>query len=177
MPARFRHLAAWPPLGAALAALLLALAPVVRGADEVAEAELKAAYIYNFLRFTEWPQPMASSQAFILCVPAGSRLLLPLRALDGKPVGASTVTVASFTGPEPLAIACRALLRDDSLVRPAAGPGVLSIATGGEGGRNGSIITLSVEGDRLVFDIDSTAAATAGLQFSSQLLRLARTVR
>ena len=44
-------------------------------------------------------------------------------------------------------------------------------------GRRGGMVALRVVGGRLRFDIDAAAARKAGLRISSQLLRLALSVR
>ncbi|MEP6917834.1 MAG: YfiR family protein, partial [Acidobacteriota bacterium] len=53
--------------GAAIAALLLL--PNLLAAQEVTEPALKAAFIYNFAKFTEWPSNvMPAAEPFIMCV-------------------------------------------------------------------------------------------------------------
>ena len=47
----------------------------------------------------------------------------------------------------------------------------------GASGTSGAIIALGLHDNRVVFDIDMAAARQAGLQISSQLLRLARSVQ
>src|SRR5688500_12790704 len=51
-------------LGACLTILLFA--PLA--AQDVTEPALKAAYISNFLRFTEWPDPLAPGEPYVICV-------------------------------------------------------------------------------------------------------------
>jgi hypothetical protein len=44
------------------------LMPSVPSAQEVTEPALKAAFIYSFMKFTEWPEPLPASDPFVICV-------------------------------------------------------------------------------------------------------------
>ncbi|TYZ47099.1 DUF4154 domain-containing protein, partial [Ralstonia solanacearum] len=61
--------------------------------------------------------------------------------------------------------------------RPDPTAPVLTVVDGGRTGASGPMIALSLQDSRVVFDIDAAAARQAGLQLSSQLLRLARSVQ
>ena len=48
---------------------ILLLHPVTASAQDVTEPALKAAYIYNFAKFTEWPADVIAPGApFVFCV-------------------------------------------------------------------------------------------------------------
>src|SRR5260221_11403800 len=79
---------------AAATAVVVALA-VCRGAAQspgTSEFEVKAAYLYNFGRFVEWPASASGDESFGICVlgldPFGQILDTTLRglAIDGKTV-------------------------------------------------------------------------------------------
>ena len=54
-------------MGAAIAIPLLA--PMTAAAQDVTEPALKAAFIYNFAKFTEWPADvMGAGEPLVLCV-------------------------------------------------------------------------------------------------------------
>ena len=56
-----------PTACAALALLLLM--PIPSAAQDVTEPALKAAFIYNFAKFTEWPADvMTTAEPLLLCV-------------------------------------------------------------------------------------------------------------
>ena len=55
------------PLFARATAVIL-LMPSVASAQEVTEPALKAAFIYSFMKFTEWPDPLPVSDPFVICV-------------------------------------------------------------------------------------------------------------
>jgi hypothetical protein len=149
------------------------------------EYELKAAYVYNFAKFTRWagtgdagvPNPL------VIGVFGNPRIAESIAALTrGRTVGGSTIEVKSF-GPNDIPPNLHIVYVGDSqdgLLRRLAPaifqPGRLTIGETEAFTQNGGIIRLFVETDRLRFEIDNGHAQKAGLTLSSQLLMLARKV-
>lgn len=50
----------------------------------MAEQDLKAAYIFNFIQFIEWPEKQGSGNEFTVCVSPFSPLKRSLTALENK---------------------------------------------------------------------------------------------
>jgi len=154
-----------------------------RAQQPVSEHDMKAAYILNFIQFVEWPTDSpGGAKDWSLCVSALSPLMRPLHALHGKDLpGGQQVRVRLFDPGN--AQECRVLvLQGADLERTAHQPllgrrGVLTLSDDPAALRAGVMIGLVEQGGRIVFDVDNTAAARAGLVVSSRLLRLARTVR
>ena len=64
----------WAGVWASLAVLLLLWAPQAAGEEETPEYDVKAAYLYNFAKFVEWPAgafPSAASPLVITVTFAG----------------------------------------------------------------------------------------------------------
>lgn len=149
----------------------------------VAEHDMKAAYILNFIQFVEWPiDSLGGAKDWRLCVSAFSPLVRPLHALHGKELpNGQQVRVHLFDPGN--AQACRVLvLQGTDLERLAREPllgrrGTLTLSDDPAALRIGVMIGLAEQGGRIVFDVDNAAAAKAGLVISSRLLRLARSVR
>lgn len=164
-PATFRFV--WLTVGA-----LLAYAPA---AAQVRDVDLKAAYIYNFVQFTTWPELGRAREPFTVCASADSFLWNSLQAYNGKTVNNrswQTVDMANRLKPG----ACDVLVLTHAAERPPVTPGLL-VVRDGAASVAGVAITL-VEGDEQIrFDIDTQAAMRNGLRFSSRLLRLARNVK
>jgi hypothetical protein len=149
------------------------------------EYELKAAYVYNFAKFTRWP---AAGEAgvpnpIVIGVLGNPRVAEAIAALTrGRTIGSSTIEVKSFGPneiPANLHIVYVGASQDDTLRRLAPTlfqPGRLTIGETEAFTQNGGIIRLFVEADRLRFEIDNGHAQKAGLTLSSQLLMLARKV-
>jgi hypothetical protein len=148
------------------------------------EYRLKAAFLYQFSQFVEWPSTAWRDAAAVqICIlrpnPFGQELEAIVRGetLEGRPFA-----VKEIAAPDALA-GCHLLFV--GATAPGAG-GVLkaargaSILTVGEGERfldDGGIIALRVVERRVRFDVNASAAQKAGLRISSQLLSLALNVR
>lgn len=153
-------------------------------AEPVQEYELKAAFIYNFALFTDWPaDTVYEGNTVNICAHLHSALRLPLSGIADKPVKGRRVAVRHLSSLEALP-ACHILFVGSSerdqwkqIKRALNGTSILTISDDEEIGRDGAIIMLAMERNRMVFDIDMRAAKQARLMLSSKLLRLARTVR
>jgi hypothetical protein len=163
-----------------LAAALLA-APGAAQAQVAAEYDVKAAFLYNFTKFVEWPP-----SAF-----ADERSSLKICVLGEDPFGKSLQAVAS----EEVAGRKLTVLRTESMGNPA-GCHVLFVSRS-ERERlprilaevrerpvltvsdtkgfldQGGIINFTLEGSKVRFEINQDSAEKAGLKISSKLLRLA----
>lgn len=168
----------------AIAGFVAALWPLIGlAAEGVPEYELKAAFVYNFIQFIDWPEaaPMEEG-ALTVCASPGTPLYLALSSLAGKNAHGKKIAVRPLVDEQPhlcqvafLALADRERL--PQLRKSFAGGSVLLIGDSPEINREGVIIALAVEEGRIVFDIDASAARRINLSISSRLLRLARSVQ
>ena len=160
------------------------LLPLQVQAQPVPEYELKAAFVYNFALFAEWPPETAYDGGTInICVNPGSVLRHALAGLGEKAVKGRRVSVRYLAVLDALP-ACHVLFVDASdrerwvqIKKGLGSASVLTISDDEEIRHDGSIIALSMDNNRIVFDIDTRAARQARLVLSSKLLRLARTVQ
>ncbi|HEY0843920.1 MAG TPA: YfiR family protein [Noviherbaspirillum sp.] len=160
------------------------LMPAMLAAEPVPEYELKAAFVYNFAQFTEWPEDTVyDGNTVNFCVSQRSGLRLPLAAFSEKPVKGRRVAVRFLSSLDNLRN-CHVLFVDSAdrdqwghIRKGLSGMSILTISDDEEIGRGGSIITLAMERNKIVFDIDLRAARQARLVLSSKLLRLARTAQ
>jgi len=171
-----------------LAAALLALtaaAPAWSQGLQATEHQVKAAFVLNFTRFVEWPSSaFASPQAaLVLCTNAREGLGDAVAALEGRRVHGRDLKVRRTPRGEDLR-GCHVLLVVDPEDRRPADwiklpPGQPTLTVGDVDGftEAGGMIGLVPAGNRLQFDVNLGASSRAGLQLSSQLLRLARNVR
>ena len=142
---------------------------------QVSEAELKAAFVYNFALFTEWPPgTLADGQKLLICTTRDERQLQALRRLQDKTVAGHQIAVTASTGE---ADRCHVVLYARALPADAAAKGALTVCDGPRYVCADAVITLLREGDRIRFDVDVTRAKARGLSLSSKLLRVARRVQ
>lgn len=140
-------------------------------AAQVRDTELKAAYIFNFAMFTNWPEGAAKG-ALTVCAGSDSPLWASLHALDGKPVNGRPwllVDPARMRSGH-----CDILVLAHPPEHPVEGP-TLVVREGA--GHGAAAITLVDDDEHVRFDVDTKEAARLGLRFSSRLLRLARNVQ
>ncbi|MCV2355184.1 YfiR family protein [Paucibacter sp. B2R-40] len=163
----------------ALPGCLLALA--AGAAPTLDDAQLKAAFIYRFAQFTQWPPPPL--REFTYCVAGNAGMHASLQALTSKSHGEVSSRLRVLTDPQQAA-QCQLLLLgfDDRAelqrwqTALAAEP-VLVVGDSAEAFRNGAVIALVAEPNGLAFRINHTEAKRRGLVLSSQMLKLAREVK
>jgi hypothetical protein len=151
-----------------------------RGATEAGEYELKAAFLYNFAKFVEWPDEAFAARSS-LCVgivgrdPFGGALDAMLR---DKTIHDRPIEIARFER-VPEAGRCQVLFFVAERAGDAAraGAGALTVVDDAANLTGGGIIGFAMEGKKLRFVIDADAAERAGLKLSAQLMKLAMRVQ
>ncbi|MBB5205890.1 hypothetical protein HNQ51_003221 [Inhella inkyongensis] len=163
-------------LAAALATSPLCQAQL--GVD--ADAQLRAAFIYRFAQFTQWP---ADSSGMNLCMAGPGGMEEALRQLGGRLVAGQPLNFRVVDSPREAA-SCQVLVLGQSdpatLRRWLQGLGdapVLVVGLVPEALRAGVSIALLAEPQGLAFSINHSEAKRRGLALSGQMLKLAREVR
>lgn len=148
------------------------------------EYQVKAAFLYNFAKFVEWPRRADRSLERTLVVgvlgrdPFGDAL----DALKGMEVRGRRVEVKRISrledarGCQILFISASERGRMAHILRYLHDLPVLTVADTDGFCRAGGMINLVHVGDKIGFEINAAAAKRAGIIISSRLLRLARTV-
>jgi hypothetical protein len=166
-----------------LAALTLALgayAPAARAADDLPEYRLKAAFLYNFALFTEWPDEVGSTLR--LCVYGADPFGAELDGLQGKAVGERSIAVQRKTAVDGLKscqivfIAPAAAAQLPRVLEALEGQTVLTVADSAGAARHGVSLNMAVSQNKVSFEANLKAARAARLNLSSKLLRLATEV-
>jgi hypothetical protein len=151
-----------------------------RGDDSVPEAALKAAFVYNFTRFVEWPEAVSTGR-FNLCTVGSGATVEALAAFEGKMAWGRQIHVVPASRGAALR-ACQLIFVGDMInglaevlaeVRHSA---TLTVGEGAGFIAQGGLIALVREGERLRFEVDLGSAQSRGLKFGAPLLRLAKTV-
>jgi hypothetical protein len=159
----------------------------MRASQSNLEYEVKAAFLYNFAKFVEWPaQTFASASApFVFCIVGSNPFDGALeRVISDRTAHGRKIVVREVA--EPTSGACHLVFISSSedervarLVHTAQavqGAPVLTVGESAAFAESKGMIRLVVEEGGVRFDIDAAAAERAGLKFSSQLLKLARRV-
>ncbi len=159
----------------------MAAAKARAGSD--VEEKVKAAYLFNIAKFTEWPESKlaASDPTLVIgcfCDAAFASILE--RTVSGKTAGARQIAVrqverpADLNGCDILFVSASRVGSSGALLARSRETNVLSVGeTTGFLGRGG-MINFYNEQNTVHFEINPKTVERAGLQLSSRLLELAR---
>ncbi|HRY16062.1 MAG: YfiR family protein [Candidatus Competibacteraceae bacterium] len=168
---------------AALQILLLAIAwlPLAASALAADEYAIKAAYLYNFAKFIEWPPNSFTKDdaPLNICIIGDHSFDDALARLRGKAVGSHPVFVQEFPAGSD-APGCHIVFisrsqepRLRNLLATFSKRPALTVSDIEDFAQRGGIIGLIEVEQRIQFAINLAAMRRAGLKLSSQLLKLA----
>jgi hypothetical protein len=153
-------------------------------AQEASEYQVKAAFIYNFAKFVEWPGNANPDAPLLIGVlgkdPFGSEID---RAVEGKTVNGRRLMIKRFSSLEAYQY-CHILFISSSernnlpqIIAAVRNSNVLTVSETDRFAQIGGIINFVTIENRIRFEINQAAAERAGLKISSKLLSLGRVVR
>jgi hypothetical protein len=179
-------------LGKQIAASLLAVVvplsgtpPIRAQANPPSEYQVKAAFLFNFAKFVDWPPgSFASPQApFLICIlgkdPFGRAID---DALQGKSIGehpVSVLRVKDIAEGRRCQILFAGVLESRNMagiLDGLRGTNILLVGEADGFATSGGTIQFTLEENHVRFLINVDAADRAGLKFSSKLLALAKIV-
>ncbi len=150
-------------------------------AQAVPEYVMKATYLYNFMIFADWPPAEAGNNpqdGLTLCVLGQDNFGEALNNLEGKNVNGRRLSVSRLNGLAGIK-KCHLLFITEqeapnmqSIQKHLADAPVLTVADTPVA--TGAAILLSLDGKRLVFDVNMQRAKKVGITLSSKVLQLAR---
>ena len=169
--------------------LVLALAGtpsrVHGGSNRADSREVKAVFLLNFLSFAEWPAAkLAAPPARVTVAILGDPLFATLvdkaaagRLVNGRPIVVQAVDTPEQAGAAHVVfIASSQARRLPAVLRTVADATVLTVGDTDGFARDGVAINLYTFDNRVRIEVNSTAAARAGVKLSASLMRLARIV-
>jgi hypothetical protein len=181
---------------AAIAILPILLAALTLNAQNTsgsAEYLIKAGFIYNFANLVQWPSSsFAQPDSPIVIVILGEDHFGTTldRALDGKKVNARSFVIKRAKsiselqrtlGPQKdcqiLYVSSSEMPHLNDAIQMLKGVPVLTIGETPGFARNGGIINLILEDNKVRFEVNVAAAKEADLNISSRLLALARIIQ
>jgi hypothetical protein len=158
---------------------------VLAGSDAVAVSVLKAAFLYNFAKFSEWPADvLAPGQRLAMCVVGDAAVADALGdTIKGHVIDGHELTVAvleadeSASGCHLLYVSASEAKRSAVLLLSARSLSVFTVSDADRFAESGGVAQLIVENDRMRFAINLEAAQRGRVQLSSKLLALAKIVK
>jgi len=170
----------------AIASRLLAVPDLCAQNSKPTDFQVKAAYLYNFGRFVEWPAQTAaiSGDQFTVCVLGQDPFGPALDAtLAGERIGGKRVVAKRISGPQEAGncqILFLRLTEDDrvnKIIEAVDKKAVLTVSDMPQFVERGGMIQFVLEGNRVRFEVNLTATQHSGLTLSSELLKVATAVR
>lgn len=163
--------------------LLVGFNPSLSAGPE--ESVVKAAFIYNFAKFVEWPaDAFASPNAPLqLCVIGRDAVETELRQLEGReaqgrPLHINRINSADEgNGCHILFVAGSESQHQGQILQGLGNASVLTISDRKDFLQQGGVISLYVESQRVQFAVNLPSAQGRGLKLSARLLQLARMPR
>lgn len=162
----------------------LALAPGVPAQQSAAEASVKAAFLFKFAGYVEWPpQAFASADAPIVIAVIGAddvaaelERIVPGRIVNGHPIAVKRIAdLDSLKGTHVVFIGRAASSRISAVAKVAQRDGVLVVSDSAGALEEGSAINFVVD-DRVGFEVSLTSAERTGHRISARMLAVAKRV-
>jgi len=148
------------------------------------EYQVKAAYLYNFGRFVEWPPKVAAGEFFSVCVLGQDPFGVTLdKTIAGEDINGKKAAVRRIARLQDAAL-CRILfisLAEENhlkeILAALAGMSVLTVSDIPQFAQRGGMIQFVMRENKVRFEVNLTTAERDGLTMSSQLLKVAVNVR
>lgn len=170
-----------------LAGLLLTDEQVAVSADAPVskEYQLKAAFLYNFTKFVEWPSHRfaQTNSPIVIGVlgrnPFGDELekIVKDRKVNGRDILVTNITAsAGVKAVHMVFISAGEEERWRETLASLRNTAVLTVGESAVFAQTGGMINFTLQADKVRFEINQNRADAAGLKFSAQLLKLATAV-
>lgn len=146
------------------------------------ETDVKAAFLYNFTKFVDWPRTSSLSEPLRLCVVNDDALRRSLeKTIEGETVnGRPLESLVPRTADD--ARRCQLLFlgghdgEEGRMLSAVRDHPVLTVSDTADFAQRGGGIEFVLENNRLRFDVNLQGAERGGIKVSSRLLRVARRV-
>lgn len=176
-----RLMLAGPLLAAALRCACFAADTARANPGPGAEYQVKAAFLFNFPMFVEWPAEAFAETNSPICVGllGASPISDPLRQIaEGGNIRGRGLQIKALSRVED-AKGCHVLfvgrsekVQMQKILSAVAGTGVLTVGEMDGFCKRGGIINFFIQDKRVRFEINPSAARRAGIRISAQLLNL-----
>jgi len=165
--------------------LISAMGQPARAQAAAGEYQVKAAFLFHFAQFLEWPADAvrAGDSSLSLCIFDDEPRRQELQStIEGKPIGARVLHIRLISRPQEIQ-GCNILFlsRDEGwrqapILKSLRGMPILTVGETSDFLSDGGMIRFHLEEDKIRFDINLAAAESARLKISSRLLLLATSV-
>lgn len=159
--------------------LLCRFTGTVMAQQEVAEANVKAAFIYNFTRYIDWDTTGNTDNYFVIGIIGSSAVTKPLIEIARTSrVNNKKILIQRYSKPEEIGD-CQVLFIPKKIpyslssILDRTGKGVLTVSEEPGFAKHGTELNFVIVKEKVKFEANLKAIFLAGLKVSSQLLKLA----
>lgn len=165
--------------------MLLCAAAAAQTIESAPEHDIKAAYLYDFAAYIEWPESSFDETGgpLMIGIFGDHRIAGGLESISAeRQVGGRPVRVRRIRPGDPLAGLHMLFVADEqidalpTLIDEARAQSVVVVTESGGALRRGSVINFLIVDERVRFEISLEAADASGLTVSSRLLAVAERV-
>jgi len=148
---------------------------------EATREQIKAALVFNFMKFTEWPAEPANAPLVLCLASADRRTEAAFGQVNGRTIDSRTIQVRRLPGPD--AAACHLVYFQDGNGREAleriaaSNPKVMTVGDQDDFTEAGGAIGLVEQNGRVQFKVNMDMLRKGNYKVSSQLLKLAVNLR
>lgn len=160
---------------------LLAGIGIVPCRAELSEPQVKSAYVFNFIKFVEWPPAASGGNKLRLCVIGDNELRGLLAMLDGRRIGERELQVLPNASDN--LSACHVLYIGENerrrvapIIKSLGDAPTLTISDVPDFVGYGGNIGLLHRENRMLFEINLASTRKAGLRLSGQMLNLSHNI-
>ena len=171
--------------------LVVSMNPAWAESDRSQEYKVKAAFLYNFIKFVEWPkEKIADSNSITIGIVGENPFGKAFEPLKDKQIKDKNVVIKQFKGMEEskpsseriealkrchVLFVCRSEAKHlGEIIKSIKGHSVLTVGDVEGFLESGGIINFLMEDEKVQFEIHNEAAKQAKLDIRSKLLRLAK---
>lgn len=179
---RRRHQGPPPVFSAALLLCTIALTPVMAHGQAVSESTLKAAFLYNFAKFVQWPAAAfrSPSAPLLLCTYQSNKIgsalkdIVKEKTIHGRSLAVKEIEdISQSKGCQVLFVGKSAGQDEESILAKIRRRSILVVGETPDFAREGGAINFVIRDNRLRFVVNLSATDMARLKLSSKLLSLA----
>lgn len=169
----FRHIATL---------VVLSLGVYPRGAyAQESEYKVKAAFVYNFLKFTTYPGATTESW-FEICVLGGENVQGPFSDLVGKQAQGREIKIIALSAGQSvrschvLFVSAQTQEQEAKLLTQVGSRPILTVGESDSFLQSGGLIRFVLDEKKIRFEVKGSNVERAGLSLSSKLLALAKSL-
>lgn len=174
-----------PVRGCILALLLLGSVATGNAHAQVSESVVKAAFLFNFAKFTTWPDGKFEDRdgSFVMCVQRGTLSDDALAQFREKSIQGRVIELIEFTDGSSLRRCHLAYISDGlsemalmEILTQSNQHAILTVSDLTLFARAGGMIGLIIRDGKIQFEVNVEAAQRSSIGFSSKLLSLAKII-